>query len=233
MSWGHLILHWKSGTSRNRQAEQKAQQFGSALLMPRGSVLGRARRGASLRQIIADKRYWIVSVANLTYRMRQLELLDEYEYRQRFREIGRRNYRTVEPRPAPRETSQVLDKVFGMLREDGIGPAQVAKELSIYSHELSKLVFDLVTTPMAVPLISSGEFNHLSSAHIESPLANRATLSVLDGGQLHPDSPQPAEMSGHFRATSPAPTEARRSHANHRPKRQSRRRQLPHITCDP
>ena len=37
---GHLVLHSRGGSQRSRQAEMEAQQFGSAFLMPRGSVLG-------------------------------------------------------------------------------------------------------------------------------------------------------------------------------------------------
>ena len=178
---GHLILHGKCGKT-TREAEKEAQEFGASLLMPRGSVLSHVRPGASLRQTVADKRYWTVSVTNLTYRMHQLGLLSDVEYRQRFRGIGRRNYRTVEPQPAPRETSQVLNKVLRMLREDGIGPSHVAEYLSIYSHELSSIVFDLVTTPMMAPL-PSRKSGLTSPGPVDRPTDSHGTLSVLEGGQ--------------------------------------------------
>lgn len=147
---GHLVLHSRGGPQNNRQAEQEAQQFAAAFLMPRGSVLGRVRPGSTVQQIIEAKHYWIVSVANLTYRLRQLGLLTSYQYTQAFIEIGQRDYRTREPEPALRERSQVLEKVFGRLRDRGISVAQVADELAIYPEELGSLLFGLVRFPVSV-----------------------------------------------------------------------------------
>ncbi len=140
---GHLVLHSKGGSQRNRQAEQQAQQFGAAFLMPRDSVLANVRAGAPLPEIIEAKHYWIVSVANLTYRLHQLGMLTRHQYSRAFIEIGRRDYRVNEPEPATRETSQVLEKVFGHLDKRGITVAQVADELSIYPAELRNLLFGL------------------------------------------------------------------------------------------
>ncbi|MGH2378802.1 MAG: XRE family transcriptional regulator, partial [Candidatus Limnocylindria bacterium] len=42
--------------------------------------------------------------------------------------------------------SQVLDKVFQMLRADGIKARDIATELQIPTEELNKLVFGLVLT---------------------------------------------------------------------------------------
>ena len=147
---GHLVLHSTDRPHDNRRAEQEAQQFGAAFLMPRGSVLGRVRRGPTLRQIIEAKHYWTVSVANLTYRLRQLELLTSYQYTQTFIEIGQRHYRLSEPAPAPRERSQVLEKVFGRLRERRVSVAQVADELAMHPEELGNLLFGLVRFLVAV-----------------------------------------------------------------------------------
>lgn len=146
---GHLILHWQGGP-QSRQAELEAQKFGSAFLMPRGSVVARAPRGARLNQIIDAKSYWTVSVVSLTYRMHKLHMLSDYEYRRLFTEIGRRNYRIDEPNPAVRETSQVLGKVFRALRDEGTTMSRVAKKLAIYPDELSKIIFGLIATPIVI-----------------------------------------------------------------------------------
>lgn len=147
---GHLVLHSRGGSQRSRQAEMEAQQFGSAFLMPRGSVLARMRPGATLPQIVEAKRYWKVSVANLTYRLRQLHLLSRYQYSSAFIEMSNLGYRTEEPTPISRETSQVLEQVFGRLRERGIAVSRVADEMSINPQELGKLLFGLVKFPLAV-----------------------------------------------------------------------------------
>ena len=41
------------------------------------------------------------------------------------------------------ETSQVLSKVFAILREDGIGKASVAQELCVSATELDRMMFSL------------------------------------------------------------------------------------------
>ena len=147
---GHLVLHSRGGTQRNRQAEREAQQFGSSFLMPRASVTAIASRGMSLEEIVRMKHHWIVSAAGLTYRLHELGLLTRYEYSQRFIEIGRLNYRTEEPEPARRERSQVLEKVFGRLKERGIPVSSVAEELSIHPDEVGKLLIGLVGFPVAL-----------------------------------------------------------------------------------
>ena len=145
---GHLILHRKTGSRNNRQAEFEAQLFGSVFLMPSGSVLSKVRRGATLAQIISAKRYWSVSVTALTYRLHKVELLSDFQYRRLFAEIGRHNYRVEEPNPAPRERSQVLAKVFAALAERGTRQTEVAKMLSLHPSELIRLLFGLIQTPM-------------------------------------------------------------------------------------
>ena len=145
---GHLVLHWKTGAQRDRQAELEAQQFGAAFLMSRGSVIAHAPRRASLNQIIEAKRYWKVSVANLTYRMHRLGLLSNHHFRMLFAEMGRRSIRVHEPEPAKRETSQVLEKVLIALRKYGITTNHIAKALHVYPEELNTLLIGLVNRPL-------------------------------------------------------------------------------------
>ena len=147
---GHLVLHRKTGPRISRQSEPEAQRFGSAFLMPRGSVLAKVRRGAALPQIVSAKRHWGVSVAALTYRLHKVGLLSDFQFRSLFATIGRHGYRVEEPNPMPRETSQVLGKVFQALAERGTTQVGVANMLSIYPEELGKLLFGLIRTPLLV-----------------------------------------------------------------------------------
>ena len=148
---GHLVLHREESPQRNRQAETEANQFGAAFLMPRSSVVARVPWGARLDEIIEAKEYWKVSVANLTYRLREVGLLTENQYRWTFARMGRLGYRRYEPDSSvPRETSKVLDIVFQYLHEDGLYAREVADSMSIYPDELNKLLFKLVRFPIAL-----------------------------------------------------------------------------------
>lgn len=50
----------------------------------------------------------------------------------------------MEPETMPRETSQLLAKVFAALREDGVRKSDLAEDLQIPVSELDELVFGLV-----------------------------------------------------------------------------------------
>jgi Zn-dependent peptidase ImmA (M78 family)/HJR/Mrr/RecB family endonuclease/DNA-binding XRE family transcriptional regulator len=140
---GHLVLHFW-GAPGGRDAEEQAQAFGAAFLMPARSVLADAPRHATVPQIIKAKRHWNVAAMNLAYRMAKLKLLTEWQARSAYIQLGRMGYRSDEPGGIPRETSQVWTKVFDALREEGMTRAEVARQLSITVDELNGAVFGLV-----------------------------------------------------------------------------------------
>jgi Zn-dependent peptidase ImmA (M78 family)/transcriptional regulator with XRE-family HTH domain len=144
---GHLVLH-RHGAPQGREAEKEADAFASAFLMPRGSVLATAPRLPSLDTLVKLKRNWNVSVAALAHRMHAVDLMSEWHYRTLCIEIAQRGYKRSEPNGIPRETSQLLQKVFQALRDEGMTKAAIAKQLHIDSTELESLVFGLVMTPM-------------------------------------------------------------------------------------
>lgn len=143
---GHLVLHSQHETPRGRDEEQDANLFGSAFLMPRSSVIAEAPRGGRVNDLIQAKRRWNVSLANLAYRMHQLGLLTEWQFRSVFIEISSRGYQTEEPNGIPGETSQVLGKVFRALRDEGMSQIDIAHALELPVSELRKMVFGLVMT---------------------------------------------------------------------------------------
>jgi len=149
---GHLVLHGHGGPG-GRQAEHEAFAFGSAFLMPAGSVYANAPQGGRFDKLVRAKYRWNVSVANLAYRMNRLGMLTDWQYRSVFIELNRRGGRDIEPvppgkEPLRQETSQVLEKVFRTLRDDKITKATVARELRIPLSDLNDSVFGLVLTPL-------------------------------------------------------------------------------------
>ena len=145
---GHLVLHWAGGP-QGREQEHEAQAFGGAFLMPRASILAKAPRGARLNQVIQAKRYWNVAAANLAYRMHAVGMLTEWQYRSIFIELGKRGYRNDEPNAGRREASQILEKVFRALRDQGRTQAHVAAELGITPQELGSVIFGLFLSPVS------------------------------------------------------------------------------------
>jgi Zn-dependent peptidase ImmA (M78 family)/DNA-binding XRE family transcriptional regulator len=140
---GHLCLH-RNGGPRGREAESEADRFASAFLMPQGSVLANAPRNPTIATLVKAKHTWDVSVAALVHRLRGLELISEWHYRTLCIQMSQLGYRKSEPEGLPRETSQVLTKVFAALRAEGIARSSVARDVRITTDEFESLVFGLV-----------------------------------------------------------------------------------------
>lgn len=141
---GHLVLH-KHGSPRGIEAEKQANTFASSFLMPRGTVFAHAPRFPTYNTLVSLKKIWITSVAALAYRLHELDLMTDWQYRGICVEIAKHG-RDKEPNEAPRETSTVLPKVFASLYQDGITRSQVANELAIPPSELEQLLFGLTMT---------------------------------------------------------------------------------------
>lgn len=152
---GHLVLH-RHGAPSGQEAEQEANAFASALLMPAASVRAHAPRFATLEQLIRLKKIWGVSLAAITYRLHKLGLLSDWHYRKLYIEISSRGYRKVEPEGGPREVSQVLQKVFTALREESVSKHDIAAALNVHAEDVDELVFGLALTGLDGPGRASG-----------------------------------------------------------------------------
>lgn len=141
---GHLALHREDRMPQGPQAEQEADSFASAFLMPRASVLAQMPRMPSVEQVIEAKARWRVSAMALAHRLHEVGLSSDWHYRQLCVELSKRGYRRTEHHGIPRESSQVLTKVFAALRAEGVRPPAIARELEITVAELNNLVFGLV-----------------------------------------------------------------------------------------
>lgn len=167
---GHLVMHGGVESPSGKEAEHEAHRFASAFLMPRARLVASAPRWPSLADLVSLKRPWKVSVASLNYRLHQLGVMSDWHYRNLWIEIGKRGYRTTEPEPIQGESSQILMKVFAALRKEGIGKADIARDLDLIPDELDDFVFGLAM----LPLLGDGE----STARPDG-----SRLRVLNGGR--------------------------------------------------
>jgi Zn-dependent peptidase ImmA (M78 family)/transcriptional regulator with XRE-family HTH domain len=156
---GHLLLHRHGHGAcadpdpdeqldmlgkNGRAVENEANQFASAFLMPRATLLATVPRAPRLDELMQIKREWKVSLASLVYRLHSLEAISDSHYRYLCVDMSRKGYRSEEPSPMPeRETSQILAKVLDDLRRNDIGRMQVAKILRWPKRELDGIVFGL------------------------------------------------------------------------------------------
>lgn len=161
---GHLVLH-QDGQTTGRKAEEEANQFASALLLPHADLLAHSMRNVStLNQLIISKKRWKVSVAALSYRLHKLEYLSDWKYRDFCIQIATRFKRT-EPEGIERERSVVWKKVLRSLWAERITQYDIARELGVPPDEINALIFGM-----------------LDQAPTELP-SERRPLRLVAGGQ--------------------------------------------------
>lgn len=145
---GHIVLH-RHGGPIGQDAEKEAHAFAAAFLMPKASILSTAPQWPTLEHILIHKKFWSVSAFAYVVRLKNLNLITEWQYINLCKELSKKGYRSEEKDGIQREVSQLLAKVFSALREDGISKAHVAYELNINIDELASHIFGLVLTSVA------------------------------------------------------------------------------------
>jgi Zn-dependent peptidase ImmA (M78 family)/DNA-binding XRE family transcriptional regulator len=144
----HLLCH-KERT--DKEEEEQANQFAGALLMPESDVRAHVPQVLSgLGRLVIAKRRWGVALSALTYRLHELGIASDWQYRSLFVQLSRRG-KDKEPNPMPkRETSRVMSQVFDALEKRGIKRADVAEELGWHRHQLDEFIFGLGATLLPV-----------------------------------------------------------------------------------
>lgn len=165
---GHLVLH-KHGSPTGKIAEIEANRFASAFLMPEGDVRQRTHQFVSLEDIILLKSCWLVAASALIRRLKDLQIITEWQYRSFNIELSKQGYRTKEPKPLKcRETSKLIPMIFKILREDGLSKTDIAKDLGVYKKEIDELFFHLDLTEIDGGMVGN-----------ESYKANKPNLRVI------------------------------------------------------
>ena len=143
---GHLvrdIYSMQHGQAHGPEMERQANAFASAFLMPKESVVANQPPVYTIKYLMKLKHYWGVSLAALAYRFNSLELVSEWNYRNLCIEMAKSGYRTNEPEPMERETSQLLTKVLDILHSRKQGRREIAESLCLNVDEINALTFQL------------------------------------------------------------------------------------------
>ena len=149
---GHLVLHGEDREPHGLAAEQEANRFAAAFLMPRAGVLAQGLRNATADRILLAKRRWSVAAMALAHRTNELGLMTEWCYRSVCVDLSRMGYRRGEPDGmGAHESSQLLTKVLQQLRTAGSGLQEIAVDLGLRTDEVQAHMFGLTPT-----LVSGG-----------------------------------------------------------------------------
>jgi Zn-dependent peptidase ImmA (M78 family)/DNA-binding XRE family transcriptional regulator len=139
----HLVMHKHGNPKESRSTEREANRFASAFLMPANDVKARVPHAASISVILKAKARWRVSAMAMAYRLSQLGLISEWQYKSTCVELGRRGYRSSEPDGIDRETSIVWRKVLSHLWSERTTKNNIAESLGLPLDELEGLIWNL------------------------------------------------------------------------------------------
>lgn len=151
---GHLILHRWVGADeledpkKLKQIEREADRFASAFLLPRKSFQAEIFT-TRLDAFVALKRRWNVSIQAMVYRCKQLELFDDDQVTNLYKQISARRWRSREPlddpQEVPLEQPRLLRRAMEMVVSADIKMAdEVVLELKI----ARSLVADFCNLPL-------------------------------------------------------------------------------------
>jgi Zn-dependent peptidase ImmA (M78 family)/DNA-binding XRE family transcriptional regulator len=128
---GHVVMH-RGVDVGALELEEQADQFASALLMPRAGILREFPRAASLEweALFALKQRWRVSLGALVRRAYDLRILDAARYQRAYKTMSARGWTRGEPHEFDEETPEVVALAFAELeKQRSVLPLDVARHL--------------------------------------------------------------------------------------------------------
>ncbi|WP_306512580.1 XRE family transcriptional regulator [Janibacter hoylei] len=143
---GHLVLHQEAGAATPRATESEAHGFAASFLMPRSDVVAQPLWRAGMRAVLDAKARWRVSAMALAHRLRELDMLTEWSYRDLCISLSKEGYRTKEEyRPIVPESSLLFKKLLGS-ESARMEFMSLAEDLGLTNREFKRYVFGLFPT---------------------------------------------------------------------------------------
>lgn len=147
----HLVLHRWVGAEELEDPkvlkliEREADRFASAFLLPRKSFPSEVFT-TRLESFVALKRRWKVSVQAMVLRCKQLEIFDEDQVTNLYKQISARRWRTSEPldNELPLEQPRLLCRALEMVVSAG---KKIADEIAVELQIAKSLLVKLCTLP--------------------------------------------------------------------------------------
>ena len=141
----HELGHMVMDASDDVDEEKASHWFAGALLMPRETIfseIGRKRRSLGLGELFALKELFGVSVQAITYRCKDLEIVNQTTFRQLFEIFKSKGWRTPpfpEPQPVPNEHPKRFRRLcFRALAENAISEPKAAELLGMSVRQLNQ-----------------------------------------------------------------------------------------------
>ncbi len=140
---GHLVLH-RYASSGTQEMETHAYRFAAELLMPAASILDHlAVEKLNLFRLAALKSTWGVSMQALARRARELNVINDRQYRYLMKQISMTGWRTNEPTlgpPLTPERPRAIRKLFEVVLGATPNFKQVARRFAVSENFLSEMI---------------------------------------------------------------------------------------------
>jgi Zn-dependent peptidase ImmA (M78 family)/transcriptional regulator with XRE-family HTH domain len=149
---GHLVLHrhLRSGT---QELEAHAYRFAAELLMPADSIVGHlAAEKLNLFRLAALKSAWGVSMQALARRARELNVINDRQYRYLMKQISMTGWRTNEPTlgpPLTPERPRAIRKLFEVVLGSTPNFKHVARKFAVSEDFLLEMIQMCAPPPRA------------------------------------------------------------------------------------
>jgi Zn-dependent peptidase ImmA (M78 family)/DNA-binding XRE family transcriptional regulator len=116
---GHLILHTARPVAEPKIAEQEANRFAGALLVPAEPATDALRRPITLRTLMALKATFGISIAAGAQRARDLELITAEQFLSLRKQLSARHWLHSEPVPVESEKPMLIVRILDGLSGHG------------------------------------------------------------------------------------------------------------------
>lgn len=137
---GHWTMHDELDVGK-KEAEQQADRFAAAFLMPAASIRDELRTRADARQLLALKSRWGVSMAALVRRARDLGRIDQHEYVRAMKQFSARGWRRREPGDlGTPEVPMLLQRALDVAAQHGWTLEALAAEVDLPEKDLRALL---------------------------------------------------------------------------------------------
>jgi len=138
---GHTVMHFGRDVEF-KLAENQANRFAGAFLMPASEVRRDFGRRLDLPRLAQLKRKWRVSMQALAYRAHQLGCIDATRFKSIFTQMSRQGIRKTEPVPITRESPLGFKRLVRRHLEAGYSQQQLAELLLLSSARLHEVLVD-------------------------------------------------------------------------------------------
>lgn len=132
---GHLILHEQQPVDE-KLAEEQADQFASAFLMPRGDFRSECPSRLDIPELVEMKRRWRCSMVSIVRRAHGVGRISDQQYKNMMIKMSKKGWRRSEPYPITGESPKLLASAVKSCLDCGLTEQDLADRLAVWVEQV-------------------------------------------------------------------------------------------------